>query len=210
MIKHLWFDFSNTLARVNDEAHDRLCYKVYSEVTGKPIDDKLVSEYKGLYSRFGHSNAAIFHSLGCPPGFWSDKVNAVDPSEIYQLMDPQEPKAIEEISKRLPVSIFSNIQVGKVLAALGIPAELFTHTLSSSMVKEPKPALDGFRKMVELSGMPAKEILYVGDDLYKDVRPAKQVGIKAGIIWSSSGEADYSFKNFEGVLDLVRSQISKK
>jgi FMN phosphatase YigB (HAD superfamily) len=56
--------------------------------------------------------------------------------------------------------------------------------------------------MIELSKIPAQEILYIGDDVGKDVKPAKQVGVKAGLMWKKSDEADYSFENFEDILDI--------
>jgi FMN phosphatase YigB (HAD superfamily) len=70
------------------------------------------------------------------------------------------------------------------------------------MIKEPKPALEGFYKMIGLTREPAENILYIGDSLEKDIRPAKQVGLKTGLIWSQSNEADYSFKKFDDVLSL--------
>lgn len=71
------------------------------------------------------------------------------------------------------------------------------------MLTEPKPALEGFYKMVELSNVPAAEILYIGDDIGKDIRPAKQVGVQAGLMWKQSEEADYSFVNFEDIFKIL-------
>ena len=60
--------------------------------------------------------------------------------------------------------------------------------------------------MIELSNLPAAELLYSGDDIEKDVRPSKSLGITTGLIWTTSDEADYSFQNFSEVLELVRNQ----
>ena len=59
--------------------------------------------------------------------------------------------------------------------------------------------------MVELSGVPADEVLYIGDDVDKDVIPAKKVGMQAGIVWKQSNEADYSFADFQDILTLLRN-----
>lgn len=80
--------------------------------------------------------------------------------------------------------------------------ELFTHVISAGMIKEPKPALDGYYKMIEFSVLPPNEILYIGDDVGKDVLPAKQVGILTGLMWSKSDEADYCFGGFEEILNI--------
>ncbi|OGN29368.1 MAG: hypothetical protein A3A33_01160 [Candidatus Yanofskybacteria bacterium RIFCSPLOWO2_01_FULL_49_25] len=203
MIKHIWFDFSETIAFLKKERHDRLRYETYSQVVGKPVGDELIAEYEDLYKKYNHSNAAIFRSLGKSSSFWSESVNSLDPSELYELADKNIPDILQKIRTLVPISIFSNIQLEKILTSLNIDPEWFTHVMSAGMVKEPKPALDGFYKMIELSGLPADEILYIGDDVGKDVLPAKKVGVKAGLIWEESGQADYCFKNFQEILDLV-------
>lgn len=204
MIKHVWFDFSETIAFLKKERHDRLRYETYSEIVGKSISDELITKYETLYKKYNHSNSAIFRTLGQTSNFWSECVNAVESSELYELADKNIPNALEEIKKFVPISIFSNIQLEKILPSLNINPEWFTHILSAGTVKEPKPALDGFYKMIELSEIPAEEILYIGDDIGKDVRPAKQVGVLAGLMWKKSDEADYSFEKFEDVLLLFQ------
>ncbi|MBI5798891.1 MAG: HAD family hydrolase, partial [Candidatus Yonathbacteria bacterium] len=201
-IKHIWFDFSETIAFLKKGRHDRLRYETYAQVTGKPVTEELIAEYENLYKKFNHSNAAIFRSLGQTSNFWSERVNSVEPSELYELADENVPKVLQKVKETVPISIFSNIELGKILMALSINPEWFTHIISAGMVKEPKPALDGFYKIIELSGIPAQEILYIGDDVGKDVRPAKQVGVQAGLMWKKSDEADYSFENFKSILEI--------
>ncbi len=201
-IKHIWFDFSETIAYLKKDRHRRLRYETYAQVLGKALNDALIAEYEQLYKKFDHSNAAVFRSLGQSSNFWSERVNWVDPNELYELADKNIPSVLQKIREFVPISIFSNIQLGNILPAFNIKPEWFTYILSSGMVKEPKPALDGFYKMFELSGIPAEEILYIGDDVGKDIRPAKQVGIQAGLMWKKSEEADYSFENFESILEI--------
>jgi len=203
-IKHIWFDFSETIVFLNKERNDRLRYETYSKVVGMPINDELKTEYEILYTKFNHSNAAIFRSLNKPSNFWSEQVNSVKPSELYKLADEDIPDVFQKLRKLVPISIFSNIQLGKILASLNINPDWFTYIISAGMVNEPKPALDGFYKMIELSKIPAREILYIGDDVGKDIRPAKQVGIQTGLMWNQSIEADYSFENFSEVLAMFK------
>lgn len=61
---------------------------------------------------------------------------------------------------------------------------------------KPKPDLAGFRKMVELSGADAGDVLYVGDKVNKDVLPAKQVGMQTCLLWAESPEADFCARTF--------------
>jgi FMN phosphatase YigB (HAD superfamily) len=58
--------------------------------------------------------------------------------------------------------------------------------------------------MIQLSGVPEKHILYVGDSVEKDVLPAKEVGILSGLLWSVSPEADYCFTSFKEILGVLK------
>lgn len=201
-IKYIWFDFSETIAFLKKERFDRLRYETYAEVIGKPVNKDLIIDYENLYEKFNHSNAAIFRSLGQSSNFWSECVNSIKPSELYELANKNVPDVLKKVKESVPISLFSNIQLRKILTALNINPKWFTYIISAGMVKEPKPALDGFYKMVELSQIPAKEILYIGDDVEKDVKPAKQVGIQTGLMWKKSNEADYSFEKFADILNI--------
>ena len=80
---------------------------------------------------------------------------------------------------------------------------MYTHLIRSGMFKKPKPALDGFYKLVELSELPANKILCIGDSVGKDIVPAKQVGITTGLMWEQPYEADYSFGSFKDILEII-------
>lgn len=202
MIKHLWLDFSDTLAVINRDKHNKLRHKTYAEIVGKEVTPELVGEFEELAQKHKNNNTAMFVSLGKAVHFWSDKINSVDTSQLYSLADANIPRILNEIKKILPVSIFSNINIEKLLPSLGLDQKLFTNILDAKMVKASKPALDGFYKIIELSKVPASEILYIGDDLHKDILPAKKVGLKTGLMWKESSEADYCFKNFEEILSF--------
>ena len=202
MIKHIWFDFSETIGVIKRDAHNKLRYETYAGIVDKSVTPELIEEYEKLYEQHQHSNSAVFRSLGMPAGYWSDHLSG---SELHSLVDNKIPEILEKLKEIVPISIFSNINLDKVLPTFHIDPKLFTHILSSSMVKEPKPALEGFYKIIELSKLPPEEILYIGDHIGKDILPAKKVGLKAGLIWSSSPEADYNFKNFSEILDIFKT-----
>ena len=205
MIKHIWFDFSDTLASIDKKIHSQFRYETYAKIKNKPVTPELVAEYEKLYEENGHSNSAVFKSLGMLPGFWSGLVNDLDPKTFYRLADPNIPEVLEQMSKVIPISIFSNINLGNIMPVLNINPRWFTHILSASMVGNPKPALDGFYKIIELSAVSPSEILYIGDNVGKDVIPAKTVGIKTGVVFAESKEADYSFVDFKDILEFVKN-----
>ena len=205
-IKHLWLDFSDTIARTNKTALGDIVYSAYASLMGKSVTPELIAEYKELLAKC-KSNPAVFASLGQPSGFLADQAAKWDPKELYSLTDEDIPDVVVQLSQIVPVSIFSNNRLDTILPALGLSPLWFKYILGPDEVKSPKPAPEGFLKMVELSGVPASEILYIGDDVEKDIIPAKQAGLLAGLLWTQSSEADYCFDNFRAVLSLLQKEV---
>lgn len=198
-IRHVWFDFTDTIAAMDRAAFENIVYTAYSDVVKKPITPELIVEYKALVKE-KKSNAAAFASLGLPSSFLSDHAN--DRRGLYHLTDSNIPRVIGQLKDKFPVSVFSNTRLDTILPDLGIELTWFTHLLGPDTVKNPKPALDGFNKMIELSRIPANQILYIGDDVEKDLSPAKQVGIQTGLLWKESNDADHCFKDFIAIAEF--------
>jgi len=205
-IKHLWLDFSDTIARTNKEALANIAHNSYAAIVGKPVGPELAAEYQALLAQH-KSNAAVFAALGQPASFLADQAANYSPADLYTLTEDDVPAVIKQLTELVPVSIFSNNRLDTILPALGLEPSWFVHILGPDQVHKPKPALDGFYKMVELSGAPAGEVLYVGDDVAKDVLPAKQVGLRAGLLWANAPEADYCFANFGEILQLIKMNV---
>lgn len=201
-IKHIWFDFSETIIRLDKEAHEKLRYGSYAEIVGKAVTPKLVEEYESLFKAH-KSHSALFASLGLPDGYWSERYASADPSTLLKLANPNIPDVLKRLREIVPISIFSNVMAEKFFPALGIEASWFSHILGPKEVKNPKPALDGFRLMIELSNLPAENILFVGDSVEKELKPAKSLGLQTALMWNSSPEADYCFQDFKEILTLV-------
>lgn len=203
VITHIWFDFSDTIARTNPVVHDQLKYTAFSEATGRPLNDELKKEFDALVDKHNNSLSDIFYSHGMEASYWSEKIATADPLALFELIDSDFPAKLAKLSTKVSVSLYSNIEVTAALLPLGIDSSLFVHILNSKIVGKPKPAPEGFRRMIELSNVPAQQILYIGDNVKKDILPAKKAGLLTGIIWSRSTEADFSFDSFEDVVELV-------
>ncbi|MBI2547815.1 HAD family hydrolase [Candidatus Woesearchaeota archaeon] len=207
-IKHVWFDLDGTLVKRSDaftKAHAQLRYETYAKAVGKPLTEKLKTEFEGLYAKQG-SNSAVFRSLGFPSDFWQKCFSQLDKSRYYKPV-----KAVTLTLKRLkdkvPISLFTNLRsegVDKTLQLIDIDKAWFTFIVTGDDIQERKPAQDGFYEMIKRSQVPAEEILYVGDRVTVDILPAKKVGMKTCLVWSISDQADYSFKNFEDLLSLFK------
>ncbi len=77
------------------------------------------------------------------------------------------------------LSNFRNELVEEILIALGLtePNELFEFHITENDKLPIKPAPDPFLKAIEMFGLPKSRIAYVGDNLEKDMIPAKGVGM---------------------------------
>jgi len=208
MIKHIWFDMAGTLYRETGEfqvQHDKLRYETYAAVISEKDLEVAREKYEELYKQYG-SNSAVFRSLGKPSDYWQ---RAFDDIDLTSLVSPDESitNGLREVKTIVPISLFSNLKPEKiksVLELLGIPSDYFTHILSGDDIKERKPALDGFHRMIEVSGIDAAAIMYVGDRVSVDIKPAKEVGMTTCLIWGESDEADYSAKDFPELVEVAR------
>jgi FMN phosphatase YigB (HAD superfamily) len=201
-IRHIWFDFSDTIAAIDKEKHNALRYAEYARLKSRIVSEELIAEYNELFSRLGNSNSNVFVAeFGLPASFWPEFIDKH--LDIYSLKEDMIPQVLADLSTRVPVSVFSNIDTREVMTTLGIDVSIFTHILSSSELTYPKPHTEGYEKIVEMSGVPASEVLYVGDDLKKDVLPAKSVGLHVGYMWGKCAEADYEFASFSDILKVI-------
>jgi putative hydrolase of the HAD superfamily len=206
-IKHVWFDLDGTLTVQTPEfhkVHDDLRYDTFAEATGKTRSEKLEQEYEDLYKKHG-SNSAVFRSLGLPSDYWSLRAQTMDPDSFYEPV-PAVYETLNKLMAIVPVSLFTNSKPGSVsekLKVINIDEGWFTYIINGDDVQERKPALDGFKLMVQKSGLPAVSLLFVGDRVDVDIKPAKAVGMQTCLVWSSSEEADYSFIDFRDLLSLL-------
>ncbi|MBI2009189.1 HAD family hydrolase [Candidatus Saccharibacteria bacterium] len=207
MIEHIWFDFGGTLYKETSKfnsIHDKHRYAIYAGLTNQPDLRIAKRNYDKLYKKYG-SNSATFRSLGVPSDYWMKEFEKLD---LADLLKPNSEiiNTLRVIKERVPISLFTNIRPAKIedmLGKLEIPVDYFTHMLSGDDVKERKPHLEGFHKMVSLSELPADKIMYVGDRIDVDIKPAKQVGMVTCLVWSTSSVADYSAPSFGDLWEIV-------
>jgi len=203
----MWFDLEGTLTIHTPEyheVHDQLRHETYAQAVNKPVTEELKQEFADLYERHG-SNSAIFTSLGLPSDHWQKASETID-AERYFKPEPHIFQTLAQLHTKVPISIFTNRKKQRIIDTfklINIDPTWFTHILGGDDVLNRKPALDGFYAMIEKSQLPPEQILYVGDRVDVDIKPAKKVGIQTCLVWSKSEEADYSFEHFEDLLSLV-------
>ena len=198
---------NGTLTIHTDEyhkVHDELCFQAYSEVTGKPIDNDLIQDYREQYKKFGGSSG-IFASLGKPPEFWINRYETIDQDRYYN-PDPDIFLTLNRLKDLILISLFTSVSLvnaKKTLESVSINPSWFTHIISRNDVDNGRPAPEGFEMMIEKSSLKAENILYVGDRVKLDIVPANKVGIQSGLIYGESELADYNFENFSDILSIM-------
>jgi FMN phosphatase YigB (HAD superfamily) len=204
----MWFDVGNTLYADSPaylEAHDTHRYAAYGALTGQADPQTAKVEYDARHEQYG-SNAAVFRSLGMPPGYWQaifeekDFVSLLDP-------DPEALPTLESIRDITPISILTNYgktNLQRLLGRLGLPEEYFDHIITSDDLHEKKPSEEGYRRAIELSGVPAYENMFVGDRVDVDILPAQRLGMATCLVRNETGAADYVTRSFSGVYLILQ------
>jgi HAD superfamily hydrolase (TIGR01549 family) len=87
--------------------------------------------------------------------------------------------ALRAMGLRVGVAGNQTARAGTILHSLGLPADWIA-TSDSWGVEKPSPGF--FARAVEESGVPAGQVLYIGDRLDNDVRPALDAGMKVVLL----------------------------
>jgi HAD superfamily hydrolase (TIGR01549 family) len=141
-------------------------------------------------------------------GFTRAQVHAafckVDP---YQFLskDPELDTVISQLAQQFTLGLISNFKrshLVQILDALGLKAKQFPLMITEDIVQEIKPALEPFQKAVELAGVKADEVLYVGDSPSKDMRPAKEAGMKTVLVRANPSHED--MKNADASVTSIK------
>lgn len=206
-IKHIWFDLAGTLYKETpefNEVHDKFRYQTYADLKGIKDLEVAKREFLELYKKHG-SNSAVFRALGQPSSYWMKALDNMDFTAILK-PDHEISQTLAALKDKVPISLFTNFvryRIDGLLNHLQIPPEYFTHILTGDDITERKPNLEGFHKMIEITGIPANQILYIGDRLDVDVKPANAVGLQTGLLYQGANEADYCFETFKDILSKL-------
>ena len=127
------------------------------------------------------------------------------------------PTLVKLIKKDLVLGIISDAPALKAWMRLYSSGlyPFFDYVITYDDVKERKPSQKAFKKAIELSGIKAEEILYVGDMISRDILGAKKCGMKTcfakyGCVFEDPKEAyknfkikpDYTIEKFSDLLEL--------
>ena len=211
---HIWFDLEGTLLKnpAYDAAVEDFAYQLYLQETGKTETIETQQEFAALLKE-QKRKSLIFVSLGKDKKFYAHAFATQFPFQNYVVADKNVQAVISFLrEKKIGFGVYTSLPrapLVKILSLLGLNPHDFT-LLTGDDVTKGKPDPEGFEKIVQLCGVAANQIIFVGDSEQKDIIPAKSVGMKTLLVYGNSLIADASFMNFEELLVYFQSFILEK
>ncbi|MEL3946199.1 HAD family hydrolase [Streptomyces sp. LNU-CPARS28] len=133
----------------------------------------------------------------------------LDETDVYDDVRPAF-AALRQQGIQVVVAGNQTVKAGELLRGLDLPADLIA-TSGGWGVAKPDPRF--FTRVVEAAGVPAEQVLYVGDHPQNDVFPARRAGLRTahlrrgpwGHLWADDPQVvaavDY---RINGLMDLLR------
>ncbi|WP_327285854.1 MULTISPECIES: HAD family hydrolase [unclassified Streptomyces] len=136
----------------------------------------------------------------------------LDDTDLYDDVRPAL-AALRAAGVRVVVAGNQTVRAGALLRALDLPADL---VVTSGEWGAAKPSPEFFARVLQVSGAPAEETLYVGDHPANDILPARAAGLRTahlrrgpwGFWWADDpavrAAADWSVDSLYGLVDIVK------
>lgn len=240
-IKGIIFDINGTLVDINtNETHDEI-YRVISNLLsyqGIFLTPEALKEsyFKFMKNQF-ETSGEEFPEFDAP-GIFREiiKQNSTDftrrlhPEKLGQLtlflaetfraaslfrlcLYPEVERVIKKLHSKYRLAAVSDGQTAYVVPELNAAGLLnyFDPVIVSGDFGYRKPDMRLFKKALTAMNMNSSEVLFVGNDMYRDIYGAKASGIKAVFFKSNNCsfenkimEPDHVINNFMELLDVVR------
>lgn len=124
---------------------------------------------------------------------------------------PEVPAVLRELEQDVPVAVVSNMDTRALLEALQKNGLTFTFVITSDEEQRYKPDPSLFQRAVRYLGLPAANVLHVGNSYAEDIVGASLTGMpsllmqRPGASEDSKGEVKGMVHNLEEVRDFIRS-----
>ena len=96
----------------------------------------------------------------------------------------------------------------QTLEVLGLPETTFEQIVTSETVGVNKPNPKGFKYIIKLTKLPARQHLMIGDRETVDLIPAHELGMLTCLVWGSGTVADVSVPTVYEVYDVLSKRKS--
>jgi len=212
-VKAVFFDASDTLytSEQMEKAYPYRAAALLARTRDISHEDAELLLKQTMESLKGkHKHVAKVHAMA-EFGLSKDDVHReyakIRPHEFLE-EDKELDAVMAKLAKKYALGIISNTyrnHLVEIIDALGVSQGWFKHLVTADTVKEIKPDPEPFLKAIELSGCAPEECLYVGDSPTKDIRPAKEAGMKTVLVRENPTEQDtvYADAVISSVKDII-------
>ena len=124
---------------------------------------------------------------------------------------PEVSAVLRDLEQEVPVAVVSNMDTTALLEALQRNGLSFTFIITSDEEQRYKPDPSLFQRAVRYLGLPAANVLHVGNSYAEDIVGASLTGMpsllmqRPGALEEPRGEAKGTVHNLEQVRDFIRS-----
>ncbi|MFQ5474767.1 MAG: HAD family hydrolase [Candidatus Nanoarchaeia archaeon] len=219
----LIFDLDDTLYKsrsLTKEVEKKIAAK-YKDVANLPDDVDAISEFRRVRREralSGKKTSAthIFGDHGVKREDFFQLLDSIDPRDHVEY-DKKTHKMIKDLAEEHTLVLFSNsprIRVDKTLEALKL-ASYFTKIFGADDWHKSKPDPGIFKMIMEETGFRPEDTISIGDDVYKEILPSKNAGIKTVLVcqWPYTDEekaqADCVIGHIHELPEAVKSFINK-
>ena len=193
MVKAVFLDFYGTVVREDGDVIRKISQEIFD--TGKATDKSEIGSYwwnefqTAFISAYGDDFATQrtleYQSLSKTIQYFN---SSADPEQLSNMMFEHwiKPPIFEEAKRffqicPVPIYIVSNIDRDDILKAIEFHGLTPTEVFTSEDAKSYKPRKELFEFALKNVGLPAEQIVHIGDSLNSDINGASSVGINA--IW---------------------------
>lgn len=212
-VKAVGFDLDECIYPSSPIINDRIRTGLASRILERNAHIGTISDARSLFEeRYAvlHSGRKVLAEFGYSSAEASILADeAISQAEILDVLNKDERVAnmIQDISGRFVTYLLTSSperSALKKLEVLGINPDCFKYKgYSDTPGIGSKQSGEGFKKMIEITGIPASSHIYVGNSSKTDILPANNCGMQTIAVWSNVPEANLSINSIYALEEVL-------
>ena len=157
---------------------DRILRSQWTEALDRHVRTDPFITHREVHSR---ALVEIFQRLGISRDI-DGCLDRMDSAFKHARAYPEVRPVLQELEKEIPFAVISNTDTQPLLEALHRNGLDFTFVITSEEEQSYKPSLALFKRAIRYLGLPAANVLHVGDSYGEDIVGAAAAGVAAAFI----------------------------